>query len=132
RRTISGATTTVSLADVCERRSRRPDERPGGRGPACPRVRHLSPDPSRAEAHNRDDDPPRAHPRARDRRPLVCGAVSALRLDLHHVVHRRRKHRTVYGGLRRRTATRSVVLSPGCLQRFLSVVAVPVWGGGVM
>ena len=48
-----------------------------------------------------------ARHRARDRRPVVRRALSALRLDLHHVVLRRREHRALHRGRRRRDAPRT-------------------------
>ena len=67
---------------------------------------------------------------ARDRRPLVCRAVSALRLDLHHVVHPRREHRALHRGGRRREPPRTAVLHPRRVQRFVPLVALSVRGGG--
>ena len=125
-----GAAAAVPAADVRVGRSGRADKGPGGGGAAGAGLRR-----STCVVHGELR-------RVREMMipagvvvvlaivvPVVRRALSALRLDLHHVVLRRREHRALHRGRRRRDAPRAAVLPAGRVQRFVPVVAVPVRRG---
>ena len=126
RRAVPGAPPVVPAADVRVGRSWRAHEGTGGGGTSGAGVRHLPRRPRRAQTSARDDDPDRHRRRPRHRRAVVRGALPPLRMDVHHLVLPRRERRALHRGRRGGDAARPAVLPAGRVQRFVSVVALPV------
>ena len=126
--TLSGAAPAVSDPDVRLRRTWRSDEGTDRGAPARARVCGLSARAPRARPRARDAGAARDGDRARDRRPVVRGAVSAVGVGADQVLLLRGELRSLCGWCRRERRSPVLVVPAGRVHRLVPVVALPLSG----